>query len=506
MDYSPYQRKNRSFRRKNEGFSFWLFALSALIGFLLFWGIKSLFFAADGMFSPVTYAENSSRAEILIPEDGAAWANAGTGYAITNGDKIRSKKGNSGTLTFENGTQIVMGLGSEIEMGEVEKSENGEISGEVFINKGPVILDQKGKFSEDGLKFWVKKGDVYLQASQGKTFVQRAGAAALEGENFVFQKIDKSQKIRDSKRVGIGQYLDFESFTLKGTPESVKKNVLTESFFAASEEISEENPVETPKSTNGESAPTITSPAGDGEIFELTQDTQIIKGTAPAGTKYIWVYYTNEKGETDEYKLKNFKAGDKEWSYVAKPQYDTLAEGKNTYRVYAENSDKEKSAPATLVMEYKKDNSAPQIFTNSKGKLIITAPNSGSNTTQTSRTISLKGVAPTNASYITVVNKTLGSEYTLKAFRKGNKTWSYSAGPLDAKKYTYLVKAQDSRKRTLSSDSISVTIKGATSTGGGTSKPAATKPSSAEPEKTPAKTTQKPSPTPAKKSSSEASR
>jgi len=175
MDYSPYQNRSRRSRSSSGKISIGLFLISAFIGFLLFWGIKSLFFSETGIISPVSYVENSSKAEVLLAND-TSWGNLSAGSLVTEGDTIRAKKGNTGSLVLKNDSTFVLGLGSKVRIGEIQESESGEISGEFFLEEGPVLLKLKPGFSEEGLKIWLSK-DVFLLASSGELLFEKSGIA-----------------------------------------------------------------------------------------------------------------------------------------------------------------------------------------------------------------------------------------------------------------------------------------------------------------------------------------
>lgn len=460
MDYSPYQNRSRRSQGKGGKISIGLFLMSAFIGFLLFWGIKSLFFTEGGELSPVSYLSNSSRAEIMIAGD-TSWGNLTSGSLVTQGDEIRIKKGNTSELVLKNNSKITLGLGSQLKMGEVRASESGEIFGEIFLEKGSILLDLKSAFSDDQLKIWLSK-DTYLKASEGKLLFDQEGIAAISGENFYIQKVDSDGKVRYSKVLGIAQYLRFDSFSLQGIPEKIKSNPLVSGEFTSSEGL--DNSENSDESNAGKNTPVldlkspiILEPVAHGEIKEVSKTTAIL-GTAPDGAEKILVEFSDTNGNSDTYELKNFLKGSKNWKYIASPNYNNMSGGRNIYKIYSVDAAGEKSSPSVIILDYKKPENSAQVFSSAQGRLLITSPNNGNATTQLTRVITLKGVAPSNASYITVVNKTLGTEYTLRGFKKGDKYWKYWTENMSNGTYVYLIKAQNSRRSTISSDTISITI------------------------------------------------
>jgi ABC-type transport system substrate-binding protein len=77
----------------------------------------------------------------------------------------------------------------------------------------------------------------------------------------------------------------------------------------------------------------INSP-NEGKNLTTSREPITITGTAPKGTKSIWI---------DDYELTKYVPGDPGWSYVAAFKYDSLEEGENIYKVYATDSNDEKT-------------------------------------------------------------------------------------------------------------------------------------------------------------------
>ncbi len=86
----------------------------------------------------------------------------------------------------------------------------------------------------------------------------------------------------------------------------------------------------------------INSPNG-GKDLQTDQDFVTITGTAPKGTKEMWV---------DDYQLKKYSPGDPGWSYIASTKYESLKKGVNIYKVYAVDSKDEKKIIDSIAITY----------------------------------------------------------------------------------------------------------------------------------------------------------
>jgi hypothetical protein len=483
MDFSPYQRQSYQKSSHNKNI-FILFFVSAAAVFFLLWGIQALFFSEKGFSSPVFYTANSSRAEVKIVGS-ETWENLGTGQVVTTGDEIKARKGNSGILKLENNSFVMMGLASRVKMGEVKKTEEGALLGEIFLEQGPIFLQLEGAFDpENKLKFWISS-HVYIEAKEGKLFFDNSGVAVVDGNGFKIVKNDDSGKMRSEKTIGIGQYLSIEEFALQAMPERIKQIPL---FVSVS---SGEEPEETPEVIEEDEenldSPVVTAPLEEDEEGKITVSEHpfSMKGTAPEGTKNITVVFFDEDGETEEYTLKNFSLGDDEWEYKISTHYGNLSEGKNTYQVFGEDMNGKKTKPAVATIYYVPESSDDQVFSSNKGSIAITSPNGGKNGTQESSTIILSGTASKNISYVSIINNTLDTEYTLKQFKKGDTTWKYTSSAMDEKTYKYTVKGLDKNKRTIASDTITLTIKKSSASDSSTPSPSASVSGSPSPSPSP---------------------
>jgi len=86
----------------------------------------------------------------------------------------------------------------------------------------------------------------------------------------------------------------------------------------------------------------INSP-NEGKDWQTTREPITITGTAPAGTKAIYV---------NDYELKKFVPGDKGWSYIAAGKFDSIKEGENVFEVIAEDEEGEKTLIDAITIVY----------------------------------------------------------------------------------------------------------------------------------------------------------
>lgn len=463
MDYSPYRKQSRGFSAYSSAGVLGVFLVSGIIGFLIFWGVKAFFFRELGEISLPTVQPNESSVSVQIKGiDG--WSMIGksdTSMALSEGDSIKSSKGDDAVLMFKNGTKAFLGLGGELFITESRENSDGELFGDITLVSGPVVFDFDGKFDKDELfKVWLSD-NIYVLGASGTVLLTSNGVHLVKGEKATVVSTDEFGKVLKNKEIGIGQSIDIKTFALQAIPESVKYlplyNLHSQTPVTIPEPEASPEPEVSPEVVIIE-PPIITSPTSNGEIITIKTVPQTLQGTAPANAKKIMIEWENSDGKVDPYVLKNFTGATNVWKYSASPQFNTISAGKNTYRVYAIDENEVKSTPTSIIIEYTPSGTSENVYTTFQGNLTITTPNNGNATVQSSSIIALKGTAPVNATYITVVNSTLGSEYTLQKYVKGSGTWWYETGNMNPGKYNFIVKATNSSRQTLSSDTISVTV------------------------------------------------
>jgi len=213
-------------------------------------------------------------------------------------------------------------------------------------------------------------------------------------------------------------------------------------------------------------APTITSPATNGQTYRTVRGRFTIDGTAARGTTSIVV---------NDYRLQLFKPGDERWSYLASTTIDNLKPGKNIYNVYAFNEGGYKSDVATLTILIEEgqegvvdtpstgDSSSSvavqQASSSSEGytpkdndpiqpgSLRVFAPTSGDEHTATGSAVLIEGNTSTATDSIWV------NDYRLRLYEPGKDFWNYIAdiglGTMSRGRNFYQIVALDAAGRVL---------------------------------------------------------
>lgn len=101
----------------------------------------------------------------------------------------------------------------------------------------------------------------------------------------------------------------------------------------------------------------INSP-NEGKNLITDREPITITGTAPKGTKGIWI---------NDYELKKYATGDPGWSYIAARKYDSLLDGENIYEVYAIDTNDEKKLIDSIKITF--GNARKEVATAEKEKL-----------------------------------------------------------------------------------------------------------------------------------------
>lgn len=223
------------------------------------------------------------------------------------------------------------------------------------------------------------------------------------------------------------------------------------------------------KATQAFKAPTITSPAGNGQTYR-TQESQIeLKGTAPAGVAGIMV---------NDYKLQLFRTGDTTWSYLASKQLNNLVDGKNIFNVYALDADGNPSAPASLTILVEAgavgvvstgstvgntssvaapidETKLPQNAPLTPGVIAVTGPAAGTSFTATGSDILIEGTTSAQTAAIWI------NGYKLQLYKPGKTYWNYIAktdyGTLKRGTNVYKINARDKDNNILDSFTYTVT-------------------------------------------------
>ncbi|MDD5103342.1 MAG: FecR domain-containing protein [Candidatus Peribacteraceae bacterium] len=214
-------------------------------------------------------------------------------------------------------------------------------------------------------------------------------------------------------------------------------------------------------------APSIRSPAAQGQTYR-TQRTELqITGAAPPGTVGIIV---------NDYRLQIFKPGDATWTYLASTKLDNFHEGENVFTVTAINDAGRQSEPAVLTVLLggegegvidagsASSGAAPEIISEEDlpknpplqpGTVNVTGPVPGTQFTSTGSAFLIEGSTPPATASVWV------NGYKLRLYTPGKTFWNYIADPALAtlKKgvNTYRINARNAAGEILDTTTYTVT-------------------------------------------------
>jgi hypothetical protein len=180
-------------------------------------------------------------------------------------------------------------------------------------------------------------------------------------------------------------------------------------------------------------APTITSPAKTGQVYNTLKEELVLRGGAPRGATSITV---------NDYKLQLFDPSKGEWSYVASLRLGNMVAGSNVYQVMALDAAGNKSPVATITIVQGQSpegvvagavtsggttstpaptgplpNNAPLL----PGSLSITAPTAGTSHVETGTGFLIEGLTSAQTASVYV------NDYKLQLYKAGKTTWNYIA-------------------------------------------------------------------------------
>lgn len=452
MDFSPYRKKGHpSFGFESRKYFPVMIVLGLLLlGFLSFLAVQALFFSEEG--TAVTSKFQKTEGSVVESQISGieVWSLLSDGEDITEGDKVRVLSGPASVLTLKNGSTLTLASGSEVLIKNTKTTEEGAFFGEIVVSSGPVSFQGKGSVDETkSFLLWIDENH-YIKAENGAFVIQDGMVHVIKGEGISIIEKNTSGKISNQKTIGVGQSLIISSFSVQATEESMKYLPL----YAA---ISGAAPASSPYAVSGSLVPPVlTSFNFQGSAILVSDPLQKIEGTVGEDAVKVIVSFSNGTTTSDQ----EITPENKKWSFIASPTYDTMVNGINTYKIYAENAKKERSAATVLVLQY--DPKGENVFDTQGGELMITSPNQGKNGVITGNVITLVGTAPKQAAKIIVTNKQFQNPYVLQKFVAGSGSWKYFTADLPAGTYSYSVEAVDANGKSLGVKTISLTIVGET--------------------------------------------
>jgi hypothetical protein len=212
-------------------------------------------------------------------------------------------------------------------------------------------------------------------------------------------------------------------------------------------------------------APTLTSPAKNGETFRTGKSEILIKGEINADAEGVMV---------NDYRLQLYKKGEGSWTYLASERLQNLSVGTNVFDVFALDALGRKSKPARLTVVYEPgaadglvsaSTSSAQGATSSQtlanndplmpGSLTVTAPRAGTEHTETGTgELLIEGQTSEKTASIWV------NDYRLQLYKGGRTVWNYiasaSLGTMKTGRNTYAVIARNANGEIL--DKLTYTI------------------------------------------------
>lgn len=476
MDFSPYRKKGTSFS-SNEYRKYYPLGIAIgviLLGFLLYTTVRSTFFSEEGIAITSTFQKTEGSVAESQVSGIEIWSLLSDGEMVTEGDKIRVLSGTPSSIELRNGSKITLGSGSEILIKTMKETEDALLYGEIVMTSGPLSVQAKGTVDpENSLKLWIDEQH-YIKANTGSFVIQDGLIHVVQGEGIEVIEQNAKGKISNQKTIGVGQSMHISSFSVNATEDEAK--------FLPLYTLLTGNTDTTPSNAPAKdlSAPKITNFTFTGSAIEVSEAIQRIEGTADAGATKIIVSFSNGSSSNEqEISLESItttplpsslskdenntpSSSKKSWSYIASPTYETMKEGLNTYKIYAENANKERSPEALLVLQYTAN--GENVFDATGGDLMITSPNQGKSGSIEGNIITITGTAPKDAAKIIVTNKKLQNPYTLQKFQPGDTSWKYYTAEMEPGVYAYSIEAVSATGKVISTKNITITVGGTTPT------------------------------------------
>jgi hypothetical protein len=388
------------------------------------------------------------------------WETAYSGTKMFLGDSVKTSMGSRGVLQFFNGTVVRMDEDTEIVITDITKRSDVEKIG-MTLNHGNVWINKVQTEGVDESDFQVRTS--HLQVSDvGTVFEVESNTVetvrVIQGSvNVQILDTDEKKTLLDTVQVGVGQEMNLDEAILKAfqnretpsvlmalsdqfklsdwyiwnmredqsptdftihhdlpllTEEAATLEVNAGTQQAGSTMETTGNPV--PLETSGLQTPVITQPSSSS--MSTDQNKVTISGTVGQGTAKVVVRQT-VSGNTDEYTLSKFKAGDTSFSYNVSEALGNFRPGQNIYNFYAVDASGKKSDSAEIRITYNK--TAVEVTDT------LTAPKVVSYNGGTSNTVTVSVVKVDGS--VAGAEKVVVNGYTLGKFVAGSKTWTYFA-------------------------------------------------------------------------------
>jgi len=444
----------RVYRRKRP--------LEYLLPFLIFVGVGvvvvlgfQLWNNLQGAKGDVYFHIAAGRAKILeygIKE----WENGYSGTKLLLGDSVKTSMKSRGVLQFFNGTIVRMNEDTEVTITDITKRSDVEKIG-LTLNHGSIWVNKVQTEGVDQSDLQVRTSHL-LVSDVGTVFEVSSNSLetvrVMKGDvNVQIIDTDEKKTLLDTIQVGVGQEMNLDEAILKAFQNRETPSVrmaLNDAFKLSDWYIwnigEDENPTDfsinhsleipggseetstistqqlagttqemsNPPPVEGLQTPVITQPSP--AVMTTEENKAAISGTVAAGTVKVMVRQT-VSGNTDEYTLSKFKAGDTSFGYNVSEALGNYKPGENIYNFYAVDASGNKSDSAEVRITY------------NKKTVEITDPLSPP------KVLTYNGAASSDVtvSVVKVEGSVAGAEkivvngYTLSKFEAGTKSWIYFA-------------------------------------------------------------------------------
>lgn len=482
------------------------------------------------------------RAKVL-PYGQTDWDNAFSGTKLLLGDSLKTSRGSRAVIEFFNDTRVRLDEDTAATLSDVSKTSERETIAMNLDNGSVWVNGQKSEGVRES-HYEVRTPNILVRA-EGTIFEVENDRSQIvrvfEGDVKVDIMVDESgqERVVDTIAVGVGQEIVLDDATLRAFADNETPSVLkavsddfksstwyrwnnkedrspTDFSFSGgsgtmefsdteelletledgeTQETSETSEEEADEANNPDSeeiaSPKITSPTKT----TVTESSFALAGTVSKGTAKVIV-----NSALGDYELSQFEEGDTTWSYNISETFGNLKKGKNTYKVYAEDADENRSSAAEITITYGASEDADPEDEESEED---TPAVEGDLTAPEVKTFNGNASSTVNSSTVTIIGSVSGAAkvvvggYELSQFKPGDTQWKYVAsealGNLEAGKNDFTVYALDADGN--KSDVVSFTVTYEKSGAEATEEPEEETPSESTPEEetTPSETEEEPS-------------
>lgn len=398
------------------------------------------------------------------------WDTAYSGTKLLLGDAVKTSQNSRGVLQFFNGTLVRLGDDTEVTVTDITKRSDVEKIG-ITLAHGNIWIDKLKSEGVDQSDFQVRTSHL-LASDTGSTFEIESNdvetVRVIKGAVNVQILGTESNKtsVLDTVQVGVGQEMNLDAAVLKAfqnheipsvlmglsdqfklsdwylwnsredqspTDFSVHSALLpdgstqslqitpvsgdTQQTLVTPGSGSTQQTVSTSTDVTQFEVPVIVQPSPS--VMSTDQNKMVISGTVGTGTAKVVVRETIA-GNTDEYTLGKYKAGDAAFTYNVSEALGNYKAGENIYRFYAVDAAGKKSDSADVHITY---NKAAVVITDTLSAPQVLKFNGSASPSASTVTVSVVKIEGSVAG----AEKMFVNGYQLSKFVAGDKTWTYYA-------------------------------------------------------------------------------